>query len=144
MRVAIYGRLLDQADAHYIQSLFDELAARQIDVVIFKRFGYHMEGKVDIRQDLAYFTKYDDINGKVDSASLTALLRSIKTDYPAEERLSLLVEDSVAYEQIIRVMDSVRMYTSATDGSVDVELFPAISMGDIAGPSHSNSKVGGK
>lgn len=66
MRVAIYGRLLDQADAHYIQTLFDELAARQIDVVIFKRFGYHLEGKVDIRQDLAYFTKYDDIKGKVD------------------------------------------------------------------------------
>ena len=54
------------------------------------------------------------------------------------------MDDAVAYEQIIRVMDSIRMYPSAAEGSTGVPLFPAISMGDIAAVSLSDSEIGGK
>ena len=89
-------------------------------------------------------TSFSHINGTVDSTSLAELLKTIKADYPAEEKVSLLVDDSVAYEQIIRVMDSIRMYPSAAEGSTGVTLFPAISMGDIAAVSRNNSEIGGK
>lgn len=74
-------------------------------------------------------TSIDHIDAKVDVDSLSALLRSIKAEHSNEQRVSLLVADNVPYEQIIRVMDSVREYPAA-EGGDPVPLFPAISMGD--------------
>ena len=70
-------------------------------------------------------TSINHIDAKVDIDSLSNLLRSIKAEHPNEER----VADNVPYEQIIRVMDSVRE-SPPTEGSEAVPLFPAISMGD--------------
>jgi biopolymer transport protein ExbD len=74
-------------------------------------------------------TSINHIDAKVDIDSLSNLLRSIKAEHPNEERVSLLVADNVPYEQIIRVMDSVRE-SPPTEGSEAAPLFPAISMGD--------------
>lgn len=69
------------------------------------------------------------IDAQVDTDSLSSLLRSIKAEHPNEERVNLLVADTVSYEQIIRVMDSIREYRLVEGGELK-PLFPAISMGD--------------
>jgi biopolymer transport protein ExbD len=89
-------------------------------------------------------TRLAHVNGVVDTASLAKVLRLIKSEHPDEERVSLLVEDSIPYDQIIRVMDSLR--TAAPSSNIDgaEKLFPAISMGDISLQSHDVNDAGGK
>lgn len=89
-------------------------------------------------------SRFSHVNGQVDAASLTELLVSFKASYPTEERVTLLVEDSVPYEQIIRVMDSIRMYPSEGVAETEAPLFPAISMGDIATQNLDNDGMGRK
>ncbi|CAA0094773.1 Uncharacterised protein [Zhongshania aliphaticivorans] len=72
------------------------------------------------------------VNGQVDATALLDSLKEIKAQHPEEERVSLLVEDKVSYEQIIRVMDVLRMPVSSSDASAETALFPGISMGDAA------------
>ena len=89
-------------------------------------------------------SRFPHLDGQVDAASLTELLVSIKASYPTEERVTLLVEDAVPYEQIIRVMDSIRMYPPVGVAKTEARLFPAISMGDIAAQNFSNDGRGEK
>ena len=87
---------------------------------------------------------FSHVDGVVDVTSLAASLLVIKSTYPEEEKVSLLVEDSVPYDQIIRAMDSIRIYPSSGEGQVAKSLFPAISMGDVATESNRGKDVGGK
>lgn len=66
MRIAIYGRLLEAVNAPFIQQLFDELAKRQIEIVVYRSFLPHLENKVNLPQDVGEFKHHSDIKGQVD------------------------------------------------------------------------------
>lgn len=66
MRVAIYGRQLEAANVPYVQTLFDELSRRNIQLTISKQFIPHLEGKVTLQKSIPEFESYQDIAGKVD------------------------------------------------------------------------------
>lgn len=66
MRVAIYGRLLESANAPFIQQLFDELTKRQIEVVVYRSFLPHLENKVALPKQVSEFKYHTDLIGQVD------------------------------------------------------------------------------
>jgi len=64
---------------------------------------------------------------------LTDALVEIKTRFPQEQSISLLLEPDIEYKTMIKVMDSVRSGDVVANlGVQTVELFPNISIGDAA------------
>ncbi|MDB5985754.1 MAG: biopolymer transporter ExbD [Nevskia sp.] len=70
-----------------------------------------------------------------DLIGLNNLLQQVKERTPDESKITLLLEPNIPYDALIQVMDAVRTARSA-DGKQDLDLFPAISLGDApnAGP----------
>ncbi|HEX7637494.1 MAG TPA: biopolymer transporter ExbD [Burkholderiaceae bacterium] len=67
-----------------------------------------------------------------DIATLSAEMLTIKKRFPDVTAASLLPEPNIPYDEMIQVMDAMRSTKSANGGTevVDVDLFPAISIGD--------------
>ena len=67
-----------------------------------------------------------------DLATLSADLLDLKKRFVDTTAASLLPEPNIPYDEIIQVMDTMRTTKSANGGTevVDVDLFPAISIGD--------------
>ena len=67
-----------------------------------------------------------------DLARLSADMLEIKHQFPDTTEASLLPEPNIPYDTIVQVMDTMRTTKSANGGTelVDVDLFPAISIGD--------------
>ena len=67
-----------------------------------------------------------------DLVTLNSVMFAIKNKYPAVTSASILPEPNIPYETVIHVMDAMRTGKSANGGTtvVDVDLFPAISIGD--------------
>lgn len=73
----------------------------------------------------------------------TDILVEIKTRFPAEKSISLLLEPSINYKTLIKVMDHVRSAEVVQFTSVEtVELFPNISIGDAPVFENTASKKG--
>jgi biopolymer transport protein ExbD len=72
------------------------------------------------------------VDGAYDLAKLSEYLVAIKSEYPAKRDASVLLEPKIAYDHLIRVMDTVRS-VEREDPSGYVrraELFTAISIGE--------------
>ncbi|HEX7688443.1 MAG TPA: biopolymer transporter ExbD [Burkholderiaceae bacterium] len=67
-----------------------------------------------------------------DLGLLSADLLDLKKRFPDTTAASLLPEPNIPYDEMIQVMDTMRTTKSANGGTevVDVDLFPAISIGD--------------
>ena len=71
-------------------------------------------------------------DGAADTASLNAVMLQIKQKFPDATSASVLPEPNIPYDTMIHVMDAMRSAKTANGGTtvVDVDLFPAISIGD--------------
>lgn len=77
-------------------------------------------------------------------AKFTDILVEIKTRFPEEKSISLLLEPSINYKTLIKVMDRVRSTEVIQFTSVEtVELFPNISIGDAPVFENTASQKGG-
>ena len=67
-----------------------------------------------------------------DLVTLNAQMFEIKKKFPDVTTASLLPEPNIPYDTVIHVMDAMRTGKTANGGTtvVDVDLFPAISIGD--------------
>jgi biopolymer transport protein ExbD len=73
------------------------------------------------------------VDGQYDLAKLSEYLMRLKRTYVDKEDATVLVEPDIAYEDMIRVMDAVRVAEIREPGQDEVQklaLFPAISVGD--------------
>ena len=68
----------------------------------------------------------------VDATALNTLMFQIKRKFPDTSAASVLPEPNTPYQTVIHVMDAMRTGKTANGGTtvVDVDLFPAISIGD--------------
>lgn len=74
----------------------------------------------------------------------TDLLVEIKTRFPGEQDITLLLEPSISYKTLIQVMDRVRTADVVSVLSVEtIELFPNISIGDaeVSAPGDAQSST---
>lgn len=68
-----------------------------------------------------------------DYAGLNTFLKRIKSKYPDKLDATVLLEQDVPYEVLVKVMDAVRIYQAEGMESgrpIQAELFPEISIGD--------------
>jgi biopolymer transport protein ExbD len=66
-----------------------------------------------------------------DLKTLSAKLQQIKAKHPGKTDITVLLEPDIAYENVVAVMDAVRVVPQERDGRiVKAELFPDISIGD--------------
>jgi len=73
----------------------------------------------------------------------TDLLVEIKTRFPDEENITLLLEPSISYKTLIHVMDRVRTADVVSVLTVEtIELFPNISIGDAEIIAPENNQPG--
>ncbi len=70
-----------------------------------------------------------------DFAGLSALMRDIKGRHPDKVDVTLLLEPEIAYDDLVQLMDTVRVAQTKKEGRVvRMELFPEISIGDAPAP----------
>lgn len=70
-------------------------------------------------------------DGRYDLNALTEKLKGVKSEFPDELAVTLLLEPDIDYEVLVQVMDAVRTYRVDESGSFSrAELFPEISIGD--------------
>ena len=82
------------------------------------------------RQITATIPKLD---GKYDIKKLSADLQTLKREYGDKDDATLLVEPEVEYEDVIHVMDAMKVAVvkNKDDGEpVRMDLFPQLSLGD--------------
>ncbi len=66
-----------------------------------------------------------------DYAELAILIRTIKKRSPSERAASVLLRPDTDYQTLVSVMDVMRSYPTLVENEeVEVELFPALSLGD--------------
>jgi biopolymer transport protein ExbD len=66
-------------------------------------------------------------------ATLRKVLKQVKARFPDKTNVTILSEPNTAYNTLVQVMDTARMYRAFLDGEwIDAELFPEISIGDAA------------
>jgi len=70
-------------------------------------------------------------DGRPDLARLSVALAALKQQHPELANATLLVEQDVAYDTIVQVMDTLRVRQATEAGQVRrTELFPQIALGD--------------
>ncbi len=65
-----------------------------------------------------------DMNGLADYLLL------VKSKYQDQQSASVLLEPNIAYDTLVQVMDTVRVYAPKGKNVVQTELFPEVSVGD--------------
>ena len=79
-----------------------------------------------------FWTIPNNPDGTPDLVTLNARMMDVKRDHLTTTAASVLPEPDISYNTVIQVMDAMRGGKSANGGTtvVDVDLFPAISIGD--------------
>lgn len=76
---------------------------------------------------------------EIDWAPVSKVLLELKQRFPEETAISLLLDREVSYNRLIEVMDHVRSTEIVNVTSLqEVELFPAISIGDAPARAEQN------
>jgi len=79
---------------------------------------------------LATFPRADTA-GPYDLAGLSEYLQQVKVRYPDMTDATLLLEKDVPYDQLVQVMDTLRILEQKQGNElVQAELFPNVSIGD--------------
>ena len=76
---------------------------------------------------------YPNTDGAYDYVALAEKLSQLKERYPTKTDASVLLEQDIAYDTLVQVMDTVRVSQEVDEEEVLVkrtELFPDISIGD--------------
>jgi len=90
------------------------------------------EHSFDIQDNnLGLIKRFPRTEGETNWHAFSKLLLEIKSRFPKEKSITLLLEPSINYKTLIKVMDNVRSADVVQVASVEtVELFPDISIGD--------------
>jgi biopolymer transport protein ExbD len=65
-----------------------------------------------------------------DLVGLQDYLKLVKTKYPDKTDATILLEQDIAYDTLVQVMDTVRVFSVAENSWTYGELFPDVSVGD--------------
>lgn len=90
--------------------------------------------------NLGLIQKMDRTDDDAQWKRLRELLVELKSRFPEETAIALLLAPTVSYDTMIQLMDRVRGTEQVQLGTLErVELFPDISLGDAPGESRKNA-----
>ena len=80
---------------------------------------------------LGVIKRFERSEAETDWNAFSELLVEIKSRFPDEQNITLLLEPNIEYQTLVQVMDRVRSADVVNIASLDtVELFPNIAIGD--------------
>jgi len=122
-RMAVVDLTLPAKSANW-----DNLKAEDIKLEVVVR---HDKIEVGGQTGGLWYTIPNNSDGP-DLVTLNADLLAVKQKFPTVSSASVLPEPNIPYDTMIHVMDAMRTAKTANGGTtvVDVDLFPAISIGD--------------
>jgi len=122
-RMAVVDLTLSAKSANW-----DNLKAEDIKLEVVVR---HDKIEVGGQTGGLWYTIPNNSDGP-DLVTLNADLLAVKQKFPTVSSASVLPEPNIPYDTMIHVMDAMRTAKTANGGTtvVDVDLFPAISIGD--------------
>jgi biopolymer transport protein ExbD len=92
------------------------------------------ENGIEITNGTAVIAALPKVDGEYDLETLSQLMRSLKGEYPDVDAASVLLEPSIPYDYLIRVMDVTRSAEipdeTVEGGFTRVSLFSSISVGE--------------
>ncbi|MBU3070271.1 biopolymer transporter ExbD [Aestuariicella sp. G3-2] len=91
------------------------------------------EEKLQITDGDRITDTFEKIEGEHDVKSLSEKLLALKQQHEEKEDAVILIEPKIEYDDVIRIMDAVKVAEVTLPGMVEVErvpLFPKISLGD--------------
>jgi biopolymer transport protein ExbD len=100
------------------------------------------QDRLEIGDGKVVTTSIPNVDGKHDLERLSLELRNLKIRYPEKEDINVLIEPKIRYNDVIGVMDAVKLWVppqrgEASNGQDDelemtqeLVLFPEISIGD--------------
>lgn len=86
-------------------------------------------------QNGSFYKRLDNKGNAYDLAALSQYLQQIKARLPDKSDASILLEEDISYDTLVKVMDTVRAIGST-------ELFPDISIGDAPTAGAATKKKG--
>ena len=109
--------------------------AKQEDTVKLQLELHIRENSFDIMDaNLGLIKRFERTADATDWNAFTEILVEIKSRFPEENNITLLLERNVEYKTLIQVMDRVRSADIVQVATLEtVELFPNISIGDAPG-----------
>ncbi len=91
------------------------------------------QDRIEIGDGRRVVTTLPKHNGKHDLQALSEHLLSLKRRYPAKEDATILIEPDVTYEELVHVMDAVKVAELPMEDGEGRErhvLFPQLALGD--------------
>ena len=89
--------------------------------------------RLEVGNGVGVIAKYPMVDGKYDIAKLSGSMQKIKSNYPDKTDATILIEEEIEYEDMVRVMDAVRVAEIKQDGTDEIKkvvLFPDMSLGE--------------
>lgn len=89
--------------------------------------------RLELGNGQGVIARLPNVDGKYDLAKLSKYLLKIKANYPKKTDATILVEPNIKYDDMVKVMDAVRLAQIRQDGTEEVQqvpLFPDMSLGD--------------
>lgn len=91
------------------------------------------KNRLEIGNGVGVIAKIPMVDGKHDIAKLSSHMQKIKANYPDRTDATILIEEDIEYEDMVRVMDAVRVAEIKQDGIAELKkavLFPDMSLGE--------------
>jgi biopolymer transport protein ExbD len=91
------------------------------------------ENRLEIGNGVGVIAKIPMVDGKYDIKKLSKHMQKIKSNYPDKTDATILIEQEIEYEDMVRVMDAVRVAELKQEGTEEVKksvLFPDMSLGE--------------
>lgn len=91
------------------------------------------KNRLELGNGKGVIARLSNANGRYDLARLSKYLLKIKANYPNKTDSTILVEPNIEYDDMVKVMDAVRVAEIKREGKDEIEtetLFPDISLGE--------------
>jgi len=91
------------------------------------------QDRLELGNGQGVIARLPNVDGKHDIVKLSDYLQKIKGNYPDKTDATILIEENIEYNQMVRVMDAVRNPQLKQEGSEEVQkvaLFPDMSLGE--------------
>jgi biopolymer transport protein ExbD len=91
------------------------------------------KNRLELGNGKGVIARLSNENGRYDLARLSKYLLKIKANYPNKTDSTILVEPNIEYDDMVKVMDAVRVAEIKREGKDEIEtetLFPDISLGE--------------
>lgn len=98
---------------------------------------------IELTNESGLIQRFERDNEAIDYTAISEVLKTVKTQLPKRDAITLLFEQDTPYDVMVQLMDTARETLVERDGKVlRAELFPQIAIGDaVATPDNAAAQA---